>query len=93
MSPREEPSKVTEQTPGLLSTGKSALVFYIMHHVFNIKSLEDLNASFEFTLSLFVCLCNPYVLTEVTIISLHLQNCETRIFQPKVIVVIAAREQ
>ena len=40
----------------------------------SIWSLGDLTTSFELSLPLFDCLCKPHVLTEVTIIFLHLHK-------------------
>ena len=37
----------------------------------SVSCFDDLTASIELGLSLFDCLCNPHVLTEVNIVSLH----------------------
>ena len=62
-------------TCGGLCPGKSAFVFLLScEFMCSIRSLGDLTTSFELILPLFYCLCKPHVLTEVTIIFLHLHK-------------------
>ena len=57
-----------------LDTGKSALVlFYHMNSCVQYEA-SDLDTSIELSLPLVGCLYKPNVLTEVTIISLHLHK-------------------